>query len=237
MIRTILCSLALMLWAAAVHAENDCIQPAEHDRLAYLLIDRSDTLHDAAGFETSVNAVVAMVEPGERLIVGLSTGKGSDTTVLMDMVKPKGSMWISMLKTRAGEKKFSTCFHSVKQKLVETTEEHDHSALLETLGFVSKVLSVDSATTRRLFLYSDMMQNSPAVSFYSIKPFDPDVAMKAVEKEYLVSQFKNVSVLVAGAGATVSDAMARRLEAFWKIFFEKSGGSLDFYGPVLLSSK
>jgi hypothetical protein len=184
-----------------------------------------------------MNAMAAMLTPGERFVVGLSAGKGSETTVLMDMVKPKGSVWISMLKTRASEKKFTACFDSVLKQLMTTAEEHDHSALLETLSFVSNVLAADDATSKRLFLYSDMMQNSTAVSFYSIKPFDPALAMKAVEREFLISSFSGVSVSVAGTGATVSDAMARRLEALWREFLAKSGGTLRFYGPVLLSSK
>ena len=228
--------LTCITYSSTALAADDCIKPEKHETVSYLLVDRSDRLENKDGFDKSLTALESMLQPGERLIVGLSTGKGSDTTVLMDLVKPKGSMWVSMLKTRADTKKFTSCFDSVKSKLAETDEEHDKSALLETLGFVSKVLKNDSASKKRLFLYSDMMQNSPSVSFYSMKPFDPETAMKKVEKEYLLSKFPEVSVLVAGTGATVTDAQARRLEAFWTNFFEKTGGSLDFYGPVLLSS-
>ena len=229
--------LVLLLIAVPAFAKDECVHPEAHEQFSFLLVDRSDKLHDKDGFEKSLDAVSAMVKPGERLVVGLSTGKGSETKILMDLVKPKGSMWISMLKTRAGNKKFDDCFGAVSKKLVETEEEHDKSALLETLSFVSKVLKTDSSKEKRLFLYSDMMQNSSAVSFYSIKPFEPEAAMKAVEKEYLVSKFPEVKVLIAGTGATVSDAQARRLEAFWEGFFEKTGGSLEYYGPVLLSSE
>lgn len=214
----------------------ECIIPSDHEKVSYLLIDRSDKLETKDSFLKSIKAFSSMIEEGERVIVGLSTGKASETKVLMDFVKPKGSVWVSMLKTRADTKKFDKCLQEVTENLADKEEEHKSSALLETLAFVGKVLSTDTAKEKRLFVYSDMMQNSESISFYGIKPFDPEKALTLTKKAYLFSKLHSVSIYIAGTGQTISDAQSRKLEAYWDKYFENSGGVLKFYGPILIHS-
>lgn len=228
--------LGLSLFPAGLYAEEaECIQSEEHDTFSYLLIDRSDFLKDADKFKQTLDVVEKKISPGERLIIGVSTDKGSNTRVLLDLVKPKGGMWVSPMKTRAANKKFASCFGKVIDHLTAESEEHKYSALLETLRFVSKVFSAEDSKTKRLFLYSDMMQNSETLSFYKLGTQAPDQLMKKTEGALLQSKFRNVTVWVAGTGESVNDKKDRELEAFWTKYFEAAGAELKFYGPILVS--
>ena len=213
---------------------NSCIHSSEHESLTYLLVDRSDKLANKEGFDQSMSAALEIIAPGERLIVGVSVGKGSDARILLDLVKMKGSAWTSPIKVRAENKRFAECFKKVTAELTAIEESHETSAIMETLGFVSKVLAADSSNTKRLIMYSDMMQNSAALSFYKEKSFQPELLMKAVERELLLPKLQGVSVKISGVGAGVTDKRVRELEAFWTLFFERAGAQLKYFGPVLL---
>lgn len=216
--------------------DAQCVKKSEHEFITYVLVDLSDPLAEKDNFKKSMTAVEEMLRPGERLLIGVGTGKASQTRILMDLVKPKPSIWISKLKIRAQEKVFKDCLGQVQAVLLGSEEEHKHSALLETLFFVSKVLKKDKSEDKRLVLYSDMMQNSASVSFYGGKNFNSASALKRVEKEDLFCKLPDVVVHVAGAGGNISDKKSRQIEKFWESYFEKCGGQLEFYGPILLNN-
>jgi hypothetical protein len=230
--------LTLICPANSVQAETKdekCFEKAEHEQATFFLVDRTDKLENEDGFKKTIAALKDMVQSGERVVVGVSTDRASQTRLLMDFVRPKKSLWVSKLKIRALENRFNECLEGVLTDLVSTEEEHKHSALLETLSFVSKVLKRDPSKSKRLVLYSDMMQNSTALSFFSMKPFNPTTALSRVEKEKLLFQFPSVEVFAAGTGANISDQQARELESFWGEYFRKAGGELAFYGPILVN--
>ncbi len=214
--------------------DESCISSGEYERVLYFLVDRSDECEDTDGFEKTFRALSEMVQGGERLLIGVSTGKASDTRLLMDMARPKKSIWVSNLKLRASEKKFTDCIEQVKKSLLSYKESYKHSALMETLGFVSKALAQSHGKPKRVVLYSDMMQNSESLSFYSSGTLEAAPLLKKVKSEELLWEFPEVDVYVAGTGMTISDKKARKLEKFWKSYFEEAGGELVFYGPILL---
>lgn len=227
-------SYSVNAWAAEIPLE--CIEEAEHNAVTFLLIDRSDKLENVQALEQTLQRVRKMIEYGERLVVGFSTDKASEARVILDITKPKKSVWVSTLKIRAAEKKFTECFKKMETLVKEQSESYKASAILETLSFVSKVLIADKAESKRVVMFSDMVQNSSSVSFYGMKNVDPEAGIKKAEKEYLIFDFKGVDFYVAGAGIGVSDKKARAIEQFWKRYIEKTGGTLRFYGPVLLTS-
>jgi len=226
----------LFINGPAYAVDANCLAPDKHEAVTYLLIDRSDELKDVDNLKQSLVVLKKMLSNGERLIVGVSTGKASETRVLMDMVLPKKSLWVSKLKIRAGEKKFDDCFKKIEEEVLVQNEKHSSSALLETLRVVSKALESDSSKTKRVIVYSDMVQNSASISFYKSKVVDPEKILKQVEKEFLLATFSNTDFHVAGVGTGVSDKKARSIEQFWRKYIEKSGGNLRFYGPVLFAS-
>lgn len=221
--------------ASAADFVEGCLQHEEHEFLTFFLVDRTDKLDDTQNLKQSFASLKESLRPGERLLVGVIGAKGGDARVVMDMVRPAKSIWDSALKIRAKEKVFSDCFAKMQDALLQPTEEKKTSAILETLSFVASSLTSDQAKSKRVLVFSDMVQNSAAVSFYGPKAPDPDVAMKTVEKGSLVFPFGGAEVYVAGAGGKLlSDEKARTIEQFWRKYFEKSGGALKSYGPVFL---
>lgn len=236
-VRLILC-LFFLIAAEGVKAESNqvCRETGDHSGIVFLLVDRSDKLIDVSGFEQSLSAVREMVKPGERFVVGVSTGKLSETRVILDTLRPVKSIWDSPLKFRAQEKKFSECLDGVFTELKVQGESHPKSAILETLHFVEEVLKADKSTARRVVLYSDMVQNSDAISFINSPTLDVESLLKKIEKESLLYSFPGTNFLVAGAGIGIPDQKARKIEQFWKAYFERSNAKLEFYGPILVVS-
>ncbi|MCO6432546.1 MAG: hypothetical protein J5J00_16960 [Deltaproteobacteria bacterium] len=236
--KTILVTSLILLMPLSAFAQggaDKCVEKSEHEKITYFLVDRSDSFANKDNFNKTVTALKEMIESGERLVVGVSTAKAGDTRVLMDFAKPVESVWTSALKIRAQQKKFSECLDSVAAELLNTEESYDHSALLETIGFVSKILSADPSAKKRMIIYSDMMQNSSSISFYSAKELNTAALIKLAEKESLLAKLPQVEIYAAGTGANVSDKKSRDLEQFWQSYFEKAGASLKFFGPVLIN--
>ena len=215
---------------------EQCVKSGDHESVLFLLVDRSDELAKTDSLEQSLRALEQMLQPGERLVVGMSTDKVSDTRIVLDKVKPKPSIWVSKLKVRAQEKEFSECFEKMKRLVLTQNESYKHSAIIETLSFVSKVVSADKSSSKRVVLFSDMIQNSPEISFYRVNSVDPTALLKQIEKKFMMWDFPKVEIFAAGAGVGVTDQKARSIEAFWKQYFAKMGASLKFYGPVLIGS-
>jgi len=174
-----------------------------------------------------------MIPAGGRLVTEVIAEKMSDTRVVLDLVKPKHTVWVSALKIRAGEKVFNDCFDALTKIILEQNQTLKTSAILETLSFAAKLLSADKAPAKKIVIFSDMLQNSPALSFYAGEKVDPAASLTQAKKELLVSDLKGIDIHVSGAGLGVSDKKARAIEEFWQQYFKAAGANLVFYGPVL----
>lgn len=228
-------SLLLPIITYAESIESKCIEKSEHDGITFFLIDRSDNLEDKDGFLKTVAVLKDMIQSGERLLVGVSADKAGSTRILMDFAKPTESVWTSTLKIRAQQKKFNDCLDSVTSELANKEEKHANSALLETISFISKIIAADNSVKKRLIIYSDMMQNSSSISFYSQKSLNAAAILKLLEKERLLVELPKVEVYTAGTGAHVADGKARDLEEIWRAYFQKAGAIVKFYGPILVN--
>jgi hypothetical protein len=232
------CALVAVSHAASVVAEaplvKSCIEHGEHQGAVFFLVDRSDKMPSIESLRQTLISVKEIVKPGERLVVGTSTGKKSDTHIIFDMVRPKADVWASALKIRAQEKKFTDCFLAAQTTVLEQNEDSPTSAIVETLTFVADVLNAETSGEKRLVIFSDMIQHSELLNFYSTKTIDVDGSLAKLNKAGLIVRLSGVAVSIAGAGAGVSDEKARVIEAFWRKYFEKSAATLKFYGPLLL---
>jgi hypothetical protein len=227
--------VAFAFYAVPALAQVPCVKHDPYHAVTYLLVDRSDPAGNLSALEQTLHSVEEAIAPGERLIVGVSVGSAADTRVVMDVVKPEPSVWESALKVRAKEKAFKDCLSATKSGITGSSETAKHSALLETLSFVSSVLMAGpEIPSRRLVMFSDMIQNTPELSFWGSSQVVPKQALQKVEKDNLLPNLKGVAVYVAGAGGGLPAAKAQQLQEFWKAYFEKSGARLKFYGPLLL---
>jgi len=224
----------LLLIFSGVALADECMKREEHTRVTFLLIDKTDKNANVDQLTQSFDALQEKVVAGERLVVGVSTGKQSEARIIVDAVKPQGNIWESVLKIRAKEKAFGECVKRARTELLNQNESHPNSALLETLTFVSSFLQNDTASEKRLMLISDMIQNSPTLSFYGKGTFQPAAALKTAETNKLLAMFSDVSVIVAGAGTHTTDDRSRKIEEFWRLYFEKAAAKLKFFGTIFL---
>lgn len=211
-----------------------CVQKTEHKALSILLIDLSDKINDLDNFHKSISVFSEMIQPSERVIVAISTDKVGDVKLLMDLVMPEDTIWESKLKIRALQKKFNDCLSENIATILAFNQKFDKSAILETIYFTSKIFASDTSLTKKLFIYSDMMQNSPSVSLYTQKDLDSKALLAQTQKESLIPTLDHIDVYVAGIGAHESDKKTRQLEVFWGAFFEKAQAKLKYFGPILV---
>jgi hypothetical protein len=214
-----------------------CVQKADHKSMSMLLVDLSDKISDIENFKKSMTVFQGFVRPSERLLVGISTDKVGDARILMDLVNPEQTVWVSKLKIQAQQRTFKECFNESLGRIEAFDQKFAHSAILETIGFSAKIFAADHSEKKRLFLYSDIMQNSPALSFYAQKSLETSALMSTTRKEQLVSVLENVEVLVAGIGSPESDKKVRELEKYWKAFFEAAKARISYFGPVFIISE
>lgn len=221
-----------------------CTELDNFTNLTYLMVDRSGGPTSNANLKRTFSITkqdISKKKSGERLIIGAITGKAGDTRSLMDRVKPENSFTESAMKLRKKRNLFKNCIDNSLEEFIQETESHKNSAILETLKFVSEVFRSNSAKQKRLIIYSDMIQNSQALSFYGkrIKLFgkptnkSPETFIAVLKKNHMMPNFKDTKVFIAGTGGTVSDQRALLVERFWRAYFKDSGAELRFYGPLL----
>ncbi len=235
-------SLAVVMWAVSLlagvaYAKQSCIEQSEHKQLIYLLVDRSDSLKNPAPLETVIDLVsedaAGKQGAGTRLVIGVITGRSATTRILLDKVNPSDSVWESRMKLRKKRRDLKKCIDDASKVLLAPGESHPHSAILETLDVVSGLLAQDGSARKRLVIYSDMIQNSEALSFYRKTGRDATRLVAAIEKKGLLPRFGGVEVYVAGAGGGKSDSRDRAVKNFWREYFKKAGATLKSYGPLL----
>jgi len=230
-------ALLIMGGTSAVAQQGSCIEPDTHAAMTYFLVDRSDKLTDPDSLKQLFSALPESVnkdEKGERLMVGVITGKASKTRLVMDRVHPEKTMFKSRMKTRKQERQFRECLTEIREILFAKGESHKTSAILETLSFVAKVFNNEPGAGKRLIIFSDMIQNSDTMSFYG-KQIDksPEQLITHLQEEALLPSFDGVEVYVGGVGGILSDKKTRKIERFWQEYFKKVGAKLKFYGPLL----
>ena len=207
-----------------------------YDTASIFLIDGSESIELNTGFQQSLNVVFDSIVPKERVIVAVVTERKSNVKVLLDLVRPVESVWESKLIFQKKLKTYRECTAKILEEVkTETAKKYKNSAILETLQFAKEIFSSVPSNSKKLYMYSDMIEHSDTISFYKLGPKETEkTLLDKVIAQNLMTDLLNVTVKVAGVGGTQSDKDARRTEQFWRMFFEKSGATLSFYGPVLV---
>ncbi len=232
--RILLFLASTLLFPQLSFSADECIVHAPHDSVSYVLVDRTDKLQDISKLNSFLEGIRESVPQGERVVIATSSDTTSNTNIILDLVSPKESVWESTMKIRAAQNKLKRCFAETEKALGENQQETKYSALLETINYFAKLIGGDSSKgNKRLFIFSDMVQNSKSITFWPQKAVDSDSAIKLAKKNGLIPILKNVEVIVAGAGIGVEDIKAKDIEKFWSTFFEISEANLSSYGPIL----
>jgi len=220
----------------SVSAEENCKASGPHEAVSVFLIDRTDSSPLGENYSSTLFTVKKMLRQGERIIAAPVVDRRANSTILIDVVRPKESIWEPKLAFVKKDIAFTNCIRSLE--LLSDPQPKgkvQNSAILETLTYLQEILSLETVSAKRLFLYSDMIQNSDALNLYRTGPKDSvETLMAKVEHEHLVPNLKGVEVFVAGVGGSQTDKQARFTEAFWRALFEKAGATVKFYGPALV---
>lgn len=214
----------------------DCVRSDKHSAITYLLVDRTDKLKDTDALKKLLNTVRAYLggRDGERLVIGVITAKTAESRILMDRATPEKNVWESAIKLRKQRREVMTCVDEAEKALLRQDETAAASAILETVNFVGEFVQRDPSAAKRLIIFSDMVQNSAAVSFYGKRRNEPiEKIVPRLVKENRIPRLDGVLVDVAGAGAGVSEETAQKARDFWQQIFKQSGARLRSYGPVL----
>lgn len=217
------------------HAD-ECVQDGKHKAVTYLLVDRTDKLKDADALKKLLNTARDYMKKrdGERFIVGVISAKTAQTKILMDRSSPEKSVWESSLKLRKQKREFIVCIDKVEKALLKENKVAPASAILETVSFVAEFIQRDPAADKRLIIFSDMVQNSAAVSFYGKRGKEPvEKIMARLVKKKQIPRLDKVVVDIVGTGVGVSEVVAIKVKEFWRQVLGKGGAQLRSYGPVL----
>jgi len=86
---------------------------------------------------------------------------------------------------------------------------------------------------KRFVIFSDMIQNSRALSFYHVNTsVSQDKLIALIKTKGLLPSFPNVDVYVYGTGGSVSEEKIRYIKQFWKSYFAATGSVLKAYSPT-----
>lgn len=220
--------------ASAVEIPTHCLKNAVHSSVSVLLVDRTDFLKDPRRFSQMMASLRESVRAGERLVVTSITGRANSARVMVDVVRPAPSAWVSKLKSRKAEKDFEECVTSLEQVIQGESEKHESSSILETLAFISQLLESDPSSDKRVIVYSDMIQNSDEISFYKKKVLNTKLLIAQTKKAGLLRSFPGVRFYYVTNSGSLGERRDREVEAFWKEYTVQSKASFRMYGPALV---
>lgn len=216
---------------------NACSQTPKDSYFTYFLIDRSGNLKNVDSFKETFSFVKRQNDNNKvdnTLIVAAITGKSSQARILGELLRPADTLMKNEMKLKKQRRDFEQSLGSIQDKLLLTMEDHPKSAILETLADVAESIAHHSGVSKkRLVIFSDMIQNSRALSFYHVNTsVSQDKLIALIKTKGLLPSFPNVDVYVYGTGGSVSEEKIRYIKQFWKSYFAATGSVLKAYSPT-----
>lgn len=118
------------------------------------------------------------------------------------------------------------------------SNEFKKTELIDNLfRFGFDVVSNSKAENKQILLVSDMFENSDTLSFYNRGSIDSKTMKRnlgKIQEEELASDFGGAEVFVIGAGAGsgkyIKASKMRKINKFWKVYFDASNARLVGWG-------
>lgn len=116
-----------------------------------------------------------------------------------------------------------------------------NSEILASLTQLSEAVRASEADEKLVILVSDLLEHSPATTFYASKDLrriDPAAELEKAREAGLIADFGGARIAVVGAGLLSADrsdaprdtAGLAALRSFWERWIEESGGKVEQYG-------
>jgi len=132
---------------------------------------------------------------------------------------------------------------------VASTASNDiaRSEIIFTLRKVGEDMRARNMKNTRIFMISDMLENSDYLTFYAgnaIAAKDPAASLQKLKQGKLLGDLSGAQVYVTGAGITTpniktsyrSGDLLDQLERFWASYISSSNGKLAAFGAPKLNS-
>jgi hypothetical protein len=214
------------------------------------LIDQTTPYDDTdrAVITESIGTVVDQLGPGDRIVLATIGEHYTQSTRLINACKPgcpegQGALdsmmgGCSSMKALADERQFIGQLAQTLAPAVQGSASADHSAIMSTITQWTQA-PPGGQPFSRIYIFSDMLENSQAVPWTEFRSMEPDVAMAQVEKYHLLPAVRGAEVRVVGFGRShnpgrppLDPELDARLRAFWGDYFRAGGASVTFEGAI-----
>lgn len=182
--------LALLVTLAVLYSKNPevdtgtgCVLDRVRRPITVILLDQSDQFEigDVARARSLALRILRSLETDEKIVaLEINPARPYEPLVLFDRCAPKRKgEWsiffdnIKALETSQGD--FETAFRSATEEAF-SRKELATSPILESVAYVSRRDDFRTASARKLFLFSDLMQNYGSLNFYRHVPASADVS-------------------------------------------------------------
>ena len=237
---------------SAVKLEAESPAP---ERAVFVLVDQTTGL-DKPLRETVAENLEALLGPGTLFTVATfsARNKGRYATILAEgelQAPPPEEARTDLPVTRlerlgaclkqqeGGVKREASRLVSKAAKVEAST--FTHSEILASLKQLSEAVKASDADEKLVILVSDLLEHSPATSFYKnkdLRKIDPAAELEKAKEAGLIADFDGARVAVVGAGLLSGDsedavrdtAALAALRSFWEQWLEQSNAALAQYG-------
>lgn len=204
-------------------------------------IDRTDPWDDIDKdvMSSAAARILTGLKPGDRLIIRTITDDPSSSKQLFDECQPAcppQGLWDEIMGTcreaivRKDAVSFRNGYAKALLPLLQTTEEHDGSAIIETISALTRQYA--DTGVDRLIVFSDLVQNSKLGNFLKMSKKDLNRTQEKVRQLGLTSLLTAAAVVDFGFGRTqgenrkgLTPEINARIESFWRAYFSESGAS------------
>ena len=232
-LRKIILTFSLCFLAPNIALGDKCKEGGKALTVKVALIDTTTQLNQQ-NFKESFKTLLNMVKPNERLMVVEFGNKANSQSIKIDIVRPKGSMWMSKMKSRANDKVYKECLQKYYQSSSKIKGNAAGAAILETLEFTSKILRKKKFKKPSIFLFSKLHQGSANLNF-QLKAFEFEKTLALAKNEALISDLRGAHFnAIELKSPNIDDRTARKIRKFWELLGQSSGATNTSVDSVLI---
>ncbi|WP_306476586.1 hypothetical protein [Methyloversatilis sp.] len=216
-----------------VDSATGCVLDVSGRPLTVILLDQSDEFEagDVARAKSLAIGILRSLATDEKIVaIEINPTKPYEPSILFDRCAPKRqSEWsiffdnVRSLKVRQDE--FESAFRDTTEAAF-SRRELPASPIIETLAYVTRRVDFSSASDRRLFLFSDLIQNYGQLNFYRRVPAGDDVT----EESLRIESVSMANTIVTPILVARRQHWTKRpnLRAFWSRWLESRGAFVNW---------
>lgn len=228
--------LALLLSGCGARPASTPTEP----QVVIALLDVSGSTEAVrAKYMAQVEAIVASVPAGARLVVLPVSARSLTAPTVVDITFPTYTWWKSNSFThdRTVKKRRDEALAAVSA-LFEESPGSRGTALVDGLIQAQEFLKPYPEGAGALYLISDMVEQSDLLNLYDLTEAGVQPALGKVREAKRMPSLRGAAVSVAGLEASghLPSERVLAIRSFWEQLFERAGARLQGYAPTLQPS-